>query len=188
MSLPVRTQRALQHFKMVSGLPGDVIELGVHTGVTSIALASYIKANDINKVVYSCDTYEGLPWGEKNSPLQKGECRTPYDQFWAAVEEADVTSIIKPVIGLVQDTLYTKLPDGKFCFAFMDMDLYDATSFATRYLQPRITLGGVMGYHDYRFERCPGIERVVDTEVDKRRFVMFGDHASNCAWFQKVMK
>lgn len=189
MAMAPRTQRAVQHLRTICAIPGDVIEMGVWRGDTTVQLALHLKRNGINKKIYACDTYDGLPYDGKSGlddMLKKGECTASFETFWANVVKHGVEDYVVPVPGLVEETLYTKLVDKKWCFAFLDMDLYEPTSFATRFLEPRISLGGVLGYHDYKFERCPGIEVVVDQELDRGRFRMFGDHAGNCAWLQKV--
>lgn len=189
-SLPPRSLRAVEQLRLVSGLPGSVIELGVYRGTTTIALARYLKENSIKKKIYACDTFSGLPYDGKEGidpMLKKGESSSPYEVFWDNVVKNKVEEYIIPVHGRIEDTLYTKLPDEVYCLAFLDLDLYESTSFATRYLMPRIVLGGVMGFHDYRFEGCPGIEIVVDKEIDYSKFRMYGDHWGNCAWLQKVL-
>lgn len=184
-----RTIRSVEHLRTVSHLPGDLIEMGVFEGATTISMAQYLRGTGIDKKIYACDTYSGLPYDGKaglDDMLKRGECTASFEKFWGNVKAAGVEDWIIPVPGLVEETLYTELADNKFCFAFLDMDLYEPTSFAVRYLEDRMTLGGVMGFHDYRFERCPGIEVVVDQEVNHSKFRMFGDHWGNCAWLQKV--
>lgn len=184
-----RTIRCVEHLRTAVHLPGDIIELGVSAGDTTIPMAQFIKENGIDKKIYACDTFEGLPYDGKegiDDMLKKGECAFGFDRFWERVKSYGVEDIIVPVPGLVEKTLYTELQDKEWCFAFLDMDLYEPTSYATRYLDDRIVVGGIQGYHDYKFERCPGIEIVVDQEVDRQKYKMFGDHWGNCAWLQRV--
>jgi O-methyltransferase len=191
MSLAPRTQKAVKNLKITLSLPGDVVEMGVWRGDTTVELAKLLKRAKSGKKVYACDTFDGLPYDGRaglDDMLKKGECTASFERFWENVLSAGVQDYVIPVPGLIEETLYTVLPDHKFCFAFLDMDLYEPTSYATRYLDSRIVLGGVLGYHDYKFERCPGIEIVVDKELNRRKFRMFDDHAGNCAWLQKVRR
>ena len=184
---PPRTIRALEQLRLVSGLEGDIIECGVFQGCTTVAMALYLKRNKIDKKIYACDTYGGLPYdGNHIDPmLKKGECTASFAVFWKNVVEAGVEDYIIPVKGLVEDTLPKELAGHKFCFAFLDLDLYEPTSFVARFLTNRIVIGGVMGFHDYKFGRCPGIEIVVDQELDRQKYHMYGDHHGNCAWLQR---
>jgi hypothetical protein len=188
--MDIRTIRCVEQLRLVSSLPGDVVEMGVWEGPTTIALAQYIKWNSLDKKVYACDTFGGLPYDGKpglDDMLKKGECTASFEKFWSNVVAAGVEDFVIPVPGLVENTLYSQLAEKQWCLAFLDMDLYEPTSFAARYVQPRISLGGVLGFHDYKFIRCPGIEIVVDKEINKDRFKMYGDHAGNCAWLQRVI-
>lgn len=186
-----RSEKAAEALKLCLAAPGDVIECGVFEGQTTIALAKVLKEFNSNKKIYACDTYNGLPYngvGGIDSMLKKGECTASFKTFWKNVKEAGVENYIIPIAGLVEETLMKKLKNKKFCFAFLDMDLYEPTSYTYKFLENRISVGGVIGYHDYKFERCPGIEIVVDKEMDRNKYIMFGNHVANCAWLQKVSK
>lgn len=184
-----RSSRAVGWLKRTVNLPGDVIEMGVWRGQTTIALAKYLKNNNIKKKVYACDTFEGLPYDGKASidpQLKKGECNASINIFWNNVVSAGLEKYVIPISGLIENTLYQQLNNKVWCFAFLDMDLYEPTSFGTKYLISRMTKGSVIGYHDYRFERCPGIQRVVDLEIDKRMFSLYPNFDSNCAFLRKI--
>ena len=46
--------------------------------------------------------------------------------------------------------------DQRFCFAHIDADLYSSVLFATGFIFPRLTIGGVIVYDDYGFRTCAG--------------------------------
>jgi len=186
-SYPPRTIRALEQLRLVSGLEGDIIECGVFRGQTTIAMAMYLKRNGIDKKIYACDTYGGLPYdgGAIDPDLKAGECTADFDTFWSNVKAAGVEDYIIPIQGLVEETLPAEFASHTFCLAFLDLDLYEPTSFCAKFLALKIVRGGVMGFHDYKFERCPGIEIVVDQEVDKNLYHKYGDTHGNCAWLQR---
>tara|TARA_R110001606_G_scaffold222171_1_gene370039 strand:- start:845 stop:1420 length:576 start_codon:yes stop_codon:yes gene_type:complete len=191
MSECQRSKKAAKNLTLALGAKGDIIECGVFQGQTTIALAKVLKSFDSPKKIYACDTYDGLPYDGRegiDDMLKKGECSSPFKEFWTNVCNAGVQDYIIPIPGLVEETLLSKLSEKKFCFAFLDMDLYEPTSYVYKFLKNRISIGGVIGYHDYKFERCPGIETVVDKEMDRDMYRMFDDHTANCAWLQKVKK
>lgn len=190
MSYCKRSEKAAYHLSSALSVPGDVIEMGVFEGQTTIAMANVLKRVESSKRIYACDTYAGLPYDgieDIDDMLKAGECTASFEKFWNNIVDAGVEDYVIPVPGLVEETLYSKLADKEFCFGFLDMDLYKPTSFATRYFLPRLNLGGIVGYHDYKFERCPGIEIVVDKEIDRERYKMFDNHVANCAWLQRVL-
>lgn len=187
MNFDSHTIRSLEYLRHSMYLPGDVIELGVSAGNTTIPLALLLKHNNIKKKIYALDTYEGLPYDGKvgiDNVLKKGECSFGFEKFMDRVKHFDVQDYIIPVQGLVENTLVT-LSDKTFCFAWFDMDLYKPTSIAQKFIAPRIVNRGVMGFHDYKFIRCPGIEIVVDKEIDYNQFERIGDNWGNCAWLRK---
>ncbi len=67
---------------------------------------------------------------------------------------------------MFEDTLYQQLQYKKFCFAWVDADVYQATTFGYKFLEDRMVIGGVIGFHDYGFALTPGVTKVVDTEVN----------------------
>lgn len=184
-----RSEKAAEHLRRALYIPGDIIEMGVFQGQTTIAMAKVLKSVQSDKKIYACDTYNGLPYDGVSSidgMLKKGECTASFELFWSNIKKAKVEDYVIPVPGLIEETLYNKLKDKEYCFAFLDMDLYEPTSYGTRYLLPRLNVGGIVGYHDYKYERCPGIEIVVHKEIDHKKYKMFDNHVANCAWLQKV--
>ncbi|MFM9964426.1 MAG: TylF/MycF/NovP-related O-methyltransferase [Planctomycetaceae bacterium] len=176
----MRSLLCLQYLNEVRKLPGDVIELGVAYGTTSLTLALWMEENTPLKTLFACDTFTGLPTAEGD--LQAGECNYG-SAFQRTLHQLPINNV-KVVKGLIEETLPTQLADKRFCFAWLDMDLYSPTSFAAKWLRERMTPGGIIGFHDYGFQRCPGIAKVVDSEIDTVDFQWIGvDH--NCAFLRR---
>lgn len=182
----MRTLLCLEKLFEVVAIPGDVIELGVARGDTTFPMANLLGCYAKDKTLYACDTFSGLPYDDSivtASMCKKGEINCG-DKF------LDILNIrkdrnIKCVVGLVEDTLPKSLGSATFCFAWVDMDLYQATSFAYRFLESRMAVGGIIGFHDYGFVRCPGIRRVVDGEVDYDKYApIFNNYA--CFFIRRV--
>ena len=169
---------------------GDIIELGVASGATTFPLADFAKwhnmQGDDKKVVYACDTMEGLPYDDSiESPnmCKKGELN--YGSNFKTIKSQRTDLPIEIVEGLIEETLEKQLADKKFCFAFLDMDLYDPTSYAVKFLTERMSVGGIIGFHDYKYFRCPGVDKVVDEELDQVRFMKVFEK-DFCVYFVKV--
>lgn len=147
---------------------GEVAECGVALGNTTFELDPLVLA--ARKKLYAFDTFEGLPYddaiaGERQ--CKRGEMNYG-EEFFAKLSQLEKTSIV-PVRGLVEETL-AEFHDKTFSFVWLDMDLHLPTSFAYNFFANRMVLGGVIGFHDYGFSRCPGIKLVVDGEVDKGKY------------------
>lgn len=179
----IRTNLCLEQFDTIKHLDGNLIELGVAFGATTFPLAK--EASKVNKLIYACDTFEGLPYDDSiitDWRCVKGEMNYG-KEFFANFLDYSVDNVV-PVRGLVEDTLPT-LEHDEFCFAWVDMDLYQPTSFAYKWLENRIVVGGIIGFHDYKFHRCPGIEVVVDKEIDYTKYqVVKNDYT--CIFLQRI--
>lgn len=181
-----RIIHTLNMFDKVKNLPGDVIECGVAAGTITFPLAAVMSEFTPKKVLYACDTYKGLPYNDqvKNGyEMKKGECNYG-NTFKEIFKIHPHRSNVQMVEGLVEDTLESHLKDKMFCFAWLDMDCYQPTSYSYKFLEDRMVLGGIIGFHDYQFHRCPGIARIVEEEVDYKKYQnVFCQH--NCVYIQR---
>ncbi len=179
----VRSNLCLEKLKSCIHLEGDVAECGVAFGQTTFILDEIVKQT--NKSLLAFDTFSGLPYDD--SIVSEYQCKRgemDYGQiFFDKLKLLKETSII-PVKGLIEDTL--KNFNGiKFCFVWLDLDLYIPTSYAYRFFEDRIVKGGIIGFHDYKFCRCPGIEIVVDKEVDYNKYEKILNENS-CLFIKRV--
>ena len=158
-------------------LDGDLIDLGVANGEQTILLAEEIKKAGVNKKLYACDTWEGNPYTDQGTPvrsdLRKGEFSgNKIEDFKRKCKERNVDDIIIPIVGKFEATLQEELADMKFCYAFLDANLYISTRTAYEFLEDRMVKNGIVGFHDYEFHRCPGVTHVVNKEIDKQKYKM----------------
>lgn len=160
----VRSNHCVHMFTRCAHLAGDVAECGVAFGQTTFILDPYVQA--AGKKLLAFDTFFGLPYDDSIASAHQCK-RGEMDygkQFFDRFNSCEKTAIL-PVKGLVEETL-SNYSDRKFCFVWLDMDLYQPTSFAYKFFEDRMTPGGIIGFHDYKFIRCPGVQLVVDQEVD----------------------
>jgi hypothetical protein len=169
-------------FRQCSSIEGEVAECGVGFGQTTFILDSHVLAS--GKKLYAFDTFSGLPYDDQIiTPYRckRGEMNCG-ELFFSRFKALKKTSI-NPVIGLVENTLKAYALD-KFCFVWIDLDLYQATSFAYKFFEDRMSKGGIIGFHDYGFVRCPGVKIVVDKEIDHSKYeVIF--LRSNCIFLRR---
>ena len=178
----IRSQHCLEMLKRCTHLPGDVAECGVAFGQTTFYLDDVVM--QANKRLLAFDTFSGLPYDD--SIVSKLQCKRGEmdygQQFFDRWNNLYNTSIV-PVAGLVEETL-KQYVDSEFCFVWLDMDLYQPTSFAYKFFEDRMVQGGIIGFHDYKFIRCPGVEIVVDREVDRSKYDIIAD-VSTCLFIQR---
>ena len=58
--------RLLKFIYKTRHIKGDIIELGAFEGGTSVILAHFLKKNEVDKLLFSCDTFEGHPYDDKH--------------------------------------------------------------------------------------------------------------------------
>lgn len=190
------TSRAIDCVHMLTkvlNLFGDIIELGVGDGATSLELAQYIKKNNSTKKIFSCDVFTGLPYTDKNTPvisdLKKGECfGGTIDAFKEKIRKLELDKTVIPIIGLFEDTLLKELKKKNFCFAFVDVDLYKSALISYNFLEDRIVKGGILGFHDYKHPRTPGATLVVDKVIDRKLFrkIEYKPQDKYCIFFERI--
>lgn len=164
----IRSQHCLNMLKRCIHLEGDVAECGVAFGQTTFFLDETVLRT--GKALLAFDTYEGLPYDDSIvSDVQCKRGEMDYGvQFFERFNGLRDTSII-PVKGLIEETL-KDFASRMFCFVWLDMDLYQPTSYAYKFFENRMVKGGIIGFHDYQFCRCPGVAIVVDQEVDRGKY------------------
>jgi O-methyltransferase len=178
----IRSRHCVDMLKKCIHVEGHVAECGVAFGQTTFMLDPHVSA--AGKTLLAFDTFYGLPYDDSitsEHQCKQGEMNYG-NEFFAKWNPEKHLSII-PVVGLVEDTL-KMYADKKFCFVWLDMDLYQPTSYAYKFFEDRMSAGGIIGFHDYKFHRCPGVQLVVDQEVDYKKYEVVFD-ASTCLFIRR---
>lgn len=143
------------------GIPGDFVECGVAAGGGSAVLA-YVAAKDgrIDRKVYSCDTFEGMPQpGAKDTSngvaaeatgWGSGTCRGGLGSLREISEALGVADRIEPVQGRFEETLpglSRRL--GSVALLHADGDWYSSTEAIFGNLYDKVEEGGAIQIDDY---------------------------------------
>ncbi len=156
-------------------LPGDLIELGSSRCGTAIILARWLRARQIPKIVYACDSFQGFNRNElrKERELrlsnQKDDAHasTSYEYVCRKLQKLGLTEAVRPVRGYFQETLPGL--SGPFCLALVDCDLKESMSFCARWVFEKLVVGGWMAFDDYTSEDFRGVKLAVDGFVGEFR-------------------
>ena len=170
-------------------LKGSVIECGVYKGGNSFQIAKKLKELKSDKNLYSLDTFEGFPYDDyENMPKEllkevyvdkkpkkfKG-MHTDVDleqiKKWFTENGLDNTIFLK---GLFVDS-FKQILDEKFCFAYVDSDVYLSVKQCIEFLKNRMVLGGIIMFDDYNYKETPGCNRAVDELLEKDSIVILDD-------------
>jgi O-methyltransferase len=132
-----------------SFLGGDVAEVGVYRGGTTLLLAAACP----NKTIHAFDTFSGLP-------------NCSYKDSHHVNGDFDLDGVVPPVlkqranvqvhVGLFPDTV-KDMGDSRYCLAHFDGDTYVSAVAFLNYFYPRTVPGGVLIFDDYLRPSCQGV-------------------------------
>ena len=147
--------------KLTHGLPGDVAECGVYRGGSAYLLAKELARRAPHKRLHLFDSFAGLsdPGPLDGSHWRAGALACTLPEVKARL--AEYSARIDTHVGWIPHC-FREAVDRSFCFAHVDVDLYEPTLAALEFFWPRMVPGGIVVCDDYGFETCPGARRAVD--------------------------
>jgi O-methyltransferase len=141
---------------------GDIIEVGVWRGGTGFLLCE--RATQFGtRNVYLCDTFSGVvKAGERDNTYVGGE--------HADVDVHGVISFFSShnlvnyriVRGIFPDETGKLLRDAEFCFAHIDVDVYQSARDSFDFIWRRMPIGGIVVFDDYLWPPCEGITTLIN--------------------------
>lgn len=140
-------------------IPGDVIEVGVWRGGSGAVLAS------CGRLIYLCDTFRGVVNTSDKDPYYK-------DGQHSDTSIKTVQNLLKS-LNLKAKILQGNFPKSadsidrkRFCFAHIDVDVYQSTMESAKWIWKRLNPGGLMYFDDYYNETTPGVTLAVNELSD----------------------
>lgn len=169
----IRFYNTIQLLRYNQGLEGAIIECGCFRGLSSFLMCNFLRLHNPRFTggdFFVVDSFEGL-----SQPTQEDETQvagTLAGKFFAGAghfatgmetvrnvlsEFPDVT-LVK---GWIPEVLST-LPERKYRFVHIDLDLYVPIKTALEYFYPRLVGGGMIVVDDYGSLYWPGAKHAVD--------------------------
>ena len=137
--------------KQTSQVKGDIIELGIHKGNTSLLIKKILSIFKIKKKLYLLDHFRGLiHYNEEDTYLSKkfkGQYvgkKNQIKEFLNFFNFKNITIIDKDATTLKPGFFKTK----KFSLAYFDMDLYKPTLKALIAIDKNISVGGLIVFDE----------------------------------------
>ena len=147
-----------QEVQQAMNLPGDVAEAGVFQGGTARLLAKAMVGRS-DKELFLFDSFEGMEAVSGRDRHAKGDfADTSLEAVQQVVGDHPFVRFRK---GWVPAT-FAGLEPRRFCFAHIDLDLYEGVRDSLRFFYPRMSPGGVIVLDDYGFASCPGARAAAD--------------------------
>ncbi len=170
-------------YRLVSDIPGSVVELGVFKGESLLFFAKLMEmlnVNDRSCSVIGFDNFAGFPdlrpedggIDERIDKIVGGwSSAGHYEELKRLVNLFDHDRLAghKPRIKLVEGDICETVPQYaqdhpglRIRLLHLDCDLYEPTLVGLRELYPRVVTGGVVLLDEYGFEEFPGESRALE--------------------------
>lgn len=163
----IRCFMLYQFLNNLEGLEGEIAEVGVYKGrsakVLALAARKYKK-----KKIYLFDTFEGMPESDpkKDNFYKKGHfADTSYEEVRKFFSK-DKNVKIYP--GFFPETA-KQIRNKKFCFAHVDVDIYQSVKDCCQFFYPRIVKRGIMLFDDPGFSDCKGAKIAMDEFFEDKK-------------------
>ena len=160
-------------FKMVSDIPGAILDCGVFKGASLARFAAFrqLVGNPFSKKIIGFDTFGHYPDTSyhDDKPYRErfvhaaGEQSISTDQLMFVLEHKKCDQNIELVAGNICDTVPQYIeqnPHLKISLLNLDTDIYEPAVTILEHLYPRIVKGGILIIDDYG--TFPGETKAVD--------------------------
>ena len=150
-------------------LRGEIIECGVFRGGSLIQIGLTMKKSGQKKEIHGVDTFEGHPYQSREDVRADGKVThheglfsgNSIEKVQESLDKSSLTNEVKLHKGMVENVLPQFL-NYQFCFAHLDMDLYQSTKSALTVIAPRMVKGGIICFDDYGDPEAPGVKKAAD--------------------------
>ncbi len=152
-------------------LEGDIIEIGAYMGRGTAKLAEFAQRYD--KKVYAIDVFD--PSLDKTLSRDGVKAGDVYEAFLRGRSMLEVyqesTRGFDNIITIKRDSRkVTFSQEQRFVFGFIDgchQQVYVENDF--HLIWPHLVSGGVLGFHDYKFDDWPEVTRAADKLTDAHK-------------------
>lgn len=164
-SHPSRLNKFLAHFelyKLIAGLPGDVVELGVYKATSLIRFATFRHAleNDHSRKIVGFDAFGKFPREDVAGNDDLAFIESFEHNGGHGLAKVEVEGVmqnkgfqnVQLVEGNIFETVDTYLeqhPSTRIALLHLDMDVKEPTEFALQRLYEKVVPGGLIVVDDY---------------------------------------
>jgi len=141
--------------KYADAKEGEIAEVGVYKGGTGKLIAKTCP----KKPIHLFDTFSGMPATDETKDKHRK------DDF----NDTSLKSV-KKYLGDCENIRFYQgfFPDTsgpvantKFCFAHIDVDIYQSVKDSLEFFYHRMVQGGIMVFDDYGWKTCPGVKKAI---------------------------
>jgi O-methyltransferase len=148
-----------QLVRQVANVRGDILEVGVWRGGSGALIAAAMP----DKWVYLCDTFTGVVNADvRDSSYQGGEHADTSPALVQSLLDRLGCDNAQVVEGVFPNDTAHLIRCRKLAFAHIDVDVYESARLTMEWVWPRLSVGGMVVFDDYGFQRCDGITALVN--------------------------
>ena len=144
-------------------LAGDIAELGSWVGLTARQLTIYLDEIESDKVLHCFDSFKGLDLHDPSFDKERGDWLAegnPEERFLRRMADLNRWQLHKGHLADQSDF------DTPLCWAYVDVDLYEATHHAIDLIERCLVPGGCVVFDDYGEDvNWPGVKKAVDERL-----------------------
>jgi hypothetical protein len=164
----------VQLYKSSFGLPGETIEAGCLFGLSSFLMCHASRLRDpsfTGKGHHLVDSFRGFAepheadFGPRSHPIIHGLKNRPKVAGKGWRERTERTLAEFPDIAFHEGWIpevFETLPETRYRFAHVDVDLHNPTRDCLEYFYPRLVETGILVIDDYGFSSWPGCKVATD--------------------------
>ena len=180
---PSRIAKLCAHYelyKLILGLPGEVIETGVFKASTLIRLATFrhLFETPAARGIYAFDAFGSFPKDIISNPKDISYAATYDADFGDGLSVVEVENILESkklsenvhcVAGNITETMpafFRENPYMRLAFVHVDVEVYEPTKVISEHCWPRLVPGGVLALDD--FNHSTGAAKAITEFLDNR--------------------
>ena len=173
----------LENLKTVidDNIIGDVVELGCNSGSSSIMYAHLLKEMGSDKKLYLYDSFMGLP-GKRQEDISESGKGKEFVPGWMTTSKSELESNFRKAV-LPIPTIYTgwfgEIADEYYpehiAFAFFDGDFYSSIMDSFKKVYHKVSKGGIICIHDYKWESLPGVEKACREFLKDKESIIYAE-------------
>lgn len=167
-----KTLKIFELIMLTKNIKGDIIELGIHKGNTSLLIKKILEIFKIKKKIYLLDHFQGLIHYTEKDPKKSREYKNKFkspkknvEAFLRFFNFKDVFFLNKDATKLSKNTFKNK----KFSLAYFDMDLYEPTLIALQAIDKNIKKGGIIVFDEGYKKTWNGEKRAIEDFLKKNK-------------------
>lgn len=146
-----KTLKIFEFINLTKHVKGDIIELGIHRGNTSLLIKKILDIYKIKKKLYLLDHFKGLVHYGKKDPKNSKKFYKEYKSSKKIISNFLKFFNFKNVFFIDRDATKIKsrlFKKKSFCLAYFDMDLYEPTFNALKAIDSSIVKGGIIVFDE----------------------------------------